>query len=665
MTYGLISPERVDVGENPIFDFIGVGFGPSNLSLAIAASEIDPSRTLLFFEQNAAFQWHPGMLIEGARMQISFLKDLATLRNIESRFTFLQFMKAKGRLEPFVNLNDFHPTRLEYQEYLRWAAESFAGMVRYATAVKAIRPVKLAGDDRCSLFRVEAQNADTGRVSVHFAKNLVYAPGGSPRLPEGRSGWTRRVIHSSQFLPGFPEQFANTSSTYEFVVVGGGQSGGEIVAYLLNHYPRARVHLVISGYALRTTESSRFANEHFFASSANAFHAFSAEKRSALVRELRATNYGVVEAGLLEAIYRTAYADLVKGQQRLFIHSCSRLASVTEDDSGVHATVEDRFADAPRTLRCDGVILATGYERTLDPAIFADLLPVLAKDETGNVELSSSYRARTNTEMDCALYVQGVGEQAFGLGDTLLSLLPVRAARIFEDGCANLSPASERARRGQKLKNVDYPPKRHREDDPEKLYAVIERFKFATVISTSARGDPLATHVPLILDRTRGAKGTLFGHMDRANAQVDTLATRRVLAIFHGPNAYISPHVYETNQLPTWNSINVHVRGRARILTDAEAVVRGLCSIAEQADARRGAYRLDPADPRIERLIDFIVGFEIEIDEIVGRFKLSQDRNDSDRHRAAVELARSTDARTHELVELAVGFPIQVERGPE
>jgi predicted FMN-binding regulatory protein PaiB len=139
--------------------------------------------------------------------------------------------------------------------------------------------------------------------------------------------------------------------------------------------------------------------------------------------------------------------------------------------------------------------------------------------------------------------------------------------------------------------------------------------------------------------------------MDRANPHADLLAGQRILAIFHGPNAYISPHVYQTDQLPTWNSIAVHVRGKVRVLSDRQELVRGLMGICEQSDPAPGGFRLDPQDPRIERLIDFIVGFEIEIDDLIGRFKLSQDRTEADRKRAAQQIACNTGPQDRALIE--------------
>jgi hypothetical protein len=111
-----------------VHDYIGVGFGPSNLALAIATEEFaqrsgrEPN--VCFIERKPAFSWHEGMLIDGSSMQISFLKDLATLRNPASRFTFISYLKARGRLEDFINLKTFYPSREEFNDYLGWAADA-------------------------------------------------------------------------------------------------------------------------------------------------------------------------------------------------------------------------------------------------------------------------------------------------------------------------------------------------------------------------------------------------------------------------------------------------------------------------------------------------------------------------------------------------------------
>jgi predicted FMN-binding regulatory protein PaiB len=205
------------------------------------------------------------------------------------------------------------------------------------------------------------------------------------------------------------------------------------------------------------------------------------------------------------------------------------------------------------------------------------------------------------------------------------------------------------------LVTSSYPPRPYLERDVAKLRALMERFRFATVITATERDEPRATQVPLVLDADRGGQGVLFGHFDRANPQAHVLDGRPVLVLFNGPNAYMSPRVYANGPLPTWNSMTVHVRGRIQALTDRARVVEGLCEIGRRSEPDS---RLTPADPRIPELIEGIVGFEIEIDDLVGRFKLSQEHDESGRLSAARELATCTGQETFDLVGYLLGLPL-------
>ena len=232
--------------------------------------------------------------------------------------------------------------------------------------------------------------------------------------------------------------------------------------------------------------------------------------------------------------------------------------------------------------------------------------------------------------MTAGLFVQGLAERSHGLGDTLFPVLPFRAAEI-----ATQISAGVRAEQA-----VRYPPARHVEQRLDRLLTTIGRYPFATVVST-CEGRLDASHIPMILDESTGPNGRLFGHLDAENPQASYIDGHEMLAIFQGPNAYISPHIYETDQLPTWNFVAVHVRGVVRVIRDRQEFITGLRSIPVHADRRPGAYRLDPQDRRIPLLINGIVGFYLEITEIEGRFKLSQDRDPADRAHASAELAEA------------------------
>ena len=146
----------------------------------------------------------------------------------------------------------------------------------------------------------------------------------------------------------------------------------------------------------------------------------------------------------------------------------------------------------------------------------------------------------------------------------------------------------------------------------------------------------MITHLPLLLDRARGAPGTLIGHVARGNPHWRKLKERpQVLAVFHGPHAYVSPSWYGVHpSVPTWNYAVVHARGRARLIEDPqalEAIVRRLVATFE--NPRPVPWRMELPEDYQRGMIGGIVGFEIEISQLTGKFKLSQNRTREDRVR--------------------------------
>ena len=198
-----------------------------------------------------------------------------------------------------------------------------------------------------------------------------------------------------------------------------------------------------------------------------------------------------------------------------------------------------------------------------------------------------------------------------------------------------------------------YPPEYYLEHDREKIFRVIETCRFATVISRT-EDDIIVTHLPLILDRQRGEFGFLVGHMDRNNPHTRYLDSAKVFVIFHGPNAYISPNVYESSQLPTWNSIAVHVKGITRILESTEAVGDSMIKMVSFLEKGEDPFVLDKDNHKMQRSLGYVVGFEIEILEMIGRFKLSQNKNVTDKQLAKEHLISDSQKGHEELIDFVI-----------
>ena len=189
-----------------------------------------------------------------------------------------------------------------------------------------------------------------------------------------------------------------------------------------------------------------------------------------------------------------------------------------------------------------------------------------------------------------------------------------------------------------------YTPKHFIENDPARIAVIIEHYSFVTLLSAAADGIQI-THAPLVLDATRGPHGTLVGHIARANPHAAALADgSTATAIFHGPHGYISPTWYgdqnpKVPNVPTWNYVALHVHGRVSRIEDPAAklaIVRDLAGRFESP----GEAGWKPGDATAHAAqLAAIVGFEIAVERIEAKAKLSQNRSVNDRRRVIAALA--------------------------
>lgn len=417
-----------------IHDLIGVGFGPSNLALAIALHESASPVQARFLEARPAFAWHPDMMIDGADMQVSFLKDLVSLRDPTSGFSFLNYLHHKGRLERFINRKTFFPSRHEYNDYLGWAAARLGPVCVYDQRVTAVEAVEKNG--AVDLLAVTAQDAQ-GNETQRFARNLVLAPGGQPFWPDcfadQRGG--PAVIHACDYISA---RQARLKPGLRIAVLGGGQSAAEIFADLAAHPAAPQLDLILRGHAIRPADDSAFVNEIFGIGYTDRLFALPPEARSAFLRDFAATNYSVADADLIARLYELLYEQEVQGGTRLRLLRETRVVSARSQSAGVVLEMVGGAGAAPQSEAYDLVILATGYRRALSETVLAGLRPWMTDSQPGR-----DYRLPMAPRFAPQIFVQGYSEATHGLSDTLLSVLPARAQEI----AAALAPPSDAARR--------------------------------------------------------------------------------------------------------------------------------------------------------------------------------------------------------------------------
>ncbi|MFL1380957.1 MULTISPECIES: lysine N(6)-hydroxylase/L-ornithine N(5)-oxygenase family protein [unclassified Nocardiopsis] len=423
----------VSTTDRPVHDLVGVGFGPSNLGLAIALAEREaagqgPALSGVFLERQETFGWHRGMLLDDATMQVSFLKDLVTPRNPASDFGFLAFLHQVGRLHDFINHKTLFPLRREFHDYLSWCADRVADRVRYGHEVVEVLPVRGAGD-RITHLDVVARTPDGGETVLR-ARNVVFAPGLRPRLPEG-VGLSARVWHNEYLLDRLGE-LGPKASPHSFVVVGAGQSAAEVVEHLHRRFPSSHVHAVFSRYGYSPSDDSPFANRIFDPEAVDAFHAAPEDVKQKLVGYHRNTNYSVVDPDLIDALYRRHYAEKVEGVQRLHLHNTARVAGLTESPEGVAVVVEDLVTGKHTPIAANHVVFATGYHPADPRPLLGDLADLLVATGDGRPAVERDYRVVTHDDLTCGLYLQGGTEHTHGVSSSLLSNVATRAAEIID-----------------------------------------------------------------------------------------------------------------------------------------------------------------------------------------------------------------------------------------
>jgi L-ornithine N5-oxygenase len=418
--------------SEPELDVVGIGFGPSNLAMAIAVSEHndaggpDARLAARFLERQAGFGWHRGMLLDDATMQVSFLKDLVTLRNPTSEFSFLRYLHSRGRLIDFINHKNLFPLRIEFHDYFAWAAAQVDDQVTYDSEVLSVTPVADGGGD---VVAVDVLSRQGGRLSTHRARNLVIGTGLRPRLPEGVTA-SDRIWHTSDLLHNLPK--LHGTEPRRIVVVGAGQSAAESVATLHREFPTAEICAVFSRYGYSPADDSSFANRIFDPDAVDDFYLAPEDVKRQLMGYHANTNYSVVDVDLIDDLYRRAYQEKVLGRQRLRMLNVSRLTQVTDGPDRVLASVRSLVTGEVTTLEADVVVCATGYHQADPYAVLGEVGELCRRDERGRPRVERDYRAAADPRLRVGIYLQGGTEHSHGITSALLSNTAIRVGEILD-----------------------------------------------------------------------------------------------------------------------------------------------------------------------------------------------------------------------------------------
>ncbi|MEU7643936.1 MULTISPECIES: lysine N(6)-hydroxylase/L-ornithine N(5)-oxygenase family protein [Streptomyces] len=419
--------------ENPR-DLVGIGIGPFNLSLAALADPLAELDTV-FYEQRPGFHWHPGLLIEGATLQVPFLADLVTLADPASPWSFLSYLKSRERLFPFYFAERFHIHRAEYDAYCRWVSEHLTGL-HFGHQVDAVR-----WNPERDLFEVDHTQLDTNgeaeALGRTYTRNIALGVGTTPYIPEPlkplAEAPTVPVIHSADYL----DHRERLLAAEHITVIGSGQSGAEVFLDLLRARPTGheKLHWLARTEAFAPMEYSKLGLEHFTPDYTRYFHALPETVRDDLVPHQWQLHKGI-DADTIAAIHDELYRRTLHGgwpdavlTPGVRVRTAGRVASTR-----VELHLEHIQQGTRSRLTTDAVVLATGYRERPTERLLAGLDPYIRKDSSARPRVDEHYRLVLDpsiTATGAHIYVQNAERHTHGVGTPDLGLAAWRSATIL------------------------------------------------------------------------------------------------------------------------------------------------------------------------------------------------------------------------------------------
>ncbi|MFF8590673.1 lysine N(6)-hydroxylase/L-ornithine N(5)-oxygenase family protein [Streptomyces sp. NPDC015220] len=399
---------------HPVYDFVGIGLGPFNLGLACLTEPI-AELSGVFLESKPGFEWHAGMFLDGAHLQTPFMSDLVTLADPTSPYSFLNYLKERGRLYSFYIRENFYPLRAEYDDYCRWAADKL-GNVRFGTTV-----TEVTYDEGEELYAVRTHTGATYR-----ARRLVLGTGTPPYVPEACRELPGDYLHNSRYL----EHRADLQRKKSITLVGSGQSAAEIYYDLLGE-------IDVHGYQLNwVTRSPRFfpleytklTLEMTSPEYVDYYHALPEPTRYRLAEQHKGLFKGI-DGDLIDAIFDLLYQKNLGGPVPTRLLTNSSLNSASYDAGAYTLGFRQEEQGKDFELCSEGLVLATGYKYT-EPEFLKPVRDRLRYDSHGNHDIARNYAIDVTGR---GVFLQNAGVHTHSITSPDLGMGPYRNSCIIRE----------------------------------------------------------------------------------------------------------------------------------------------------------------------------------------------------------------------------------------
>ena len=393
------------------YDVVGVGIGPFNLSLAALLTKV-PAIKSCFFDRSQQFVWHPGMLLSHATIQVSHLYDLVTMVDPTSQYSFLSYLAANNRLYRFANSNFSRVMRKEFSDYFAWVSRQLPNLV-FGEEVTEV-------DFHQQSFRLK-----TASHCVQ-TRNLVLGAGLTPYVPEfAKKHLSQQVYHCHDFLS-HPQDWKNK----RVVIVGGGQSGAEIFAKIIedDHHLPQEISWISRRDSFLPMDETPFTNEIYTPAHTESFYHQSPVQKRQLLLDQTLSSDGITRE-LIESIYQRIYVLECLDGLRERINLLPRHTISAMPDS-THLRVQNLHTNRQSLMKADIVIFCTGFRWQL-PGFMSSLKNLINFDDHGRLLVNQDYSVQWNGSDTNQIYVQNASRHTHGVPDPNLSLAAWRSAKII------------------------------------------------------------------------------------------------------------------------------------------------------------------------------------------------------------------------------------------
>lgn len=400
---------------NQPLDFIGIGVGPFNLSIAALGSEVTGFNSK-FFERKPHFSWHPGMMVPDCHMQTSFLKDLVSAVSPTNPYSFLNYLVKRKKFYRFLTTEQRTVSREEFADYLNWAANAL-DTLEFSQDIRSVD-----FDDQQRHFVVTTQR------DIYRARHVCLGIGKRPKLPDCVKQQNDRCFHASEMSLRNPDLTGK-----RVTVVGGGQSGADLFLNIFRAEwgQPTQLNWISRRNNYNALDEAAFANEYFTPDYVESFYTLSDSAKRRMLIEQKMTSDGITSESLL-AIYRAMYHhfEVLREKPWARLLPSRSLAALHTSGDGYQLVTHHHLDQGKETFDCDVVIFATGYQQDR-PAFLAPLADRLLTTADDQYRISPDFTLAWQGPNENCLFAVNASMHSHGIAEPQLSLMAWRSARIL------------------------------------------------------------------------------------------------------------------------------------------------------------------------------------------------------------------------------------------